>query len=55
MAAVLALVAFLLSLVFHVAGGSVYQYWTDAMLVGLCFVALALIFPGWWGLRGPRG
>lgn len=53
MAAVFALVAFVIALVLNIAGGSVAKYVLDAELIGLALVALALIVPGWWGLRGP--
>ena len=38
--AVLAVVAFLLALVFHIAGGNVTQYVLDAALLGAAFTAL---------------
>jgi hypothetical protein len=47
MAAVLAFVAFVLALIFHIIGGSVAKYWVDAELIGLAFVALELIVPRW--------
>ena len=51
MAAILAFVAFVVALILHVIGGGANKYVLDAELIGLAFVALALIAPGWWGLR----
>ena len=53
-AAIAAFVAFLFALIFHIAGGSVGQYWVDAELTGFIFLAIALAAPWPWGLRGPR-
>jgi hypothetical protein len=46
MFAILAIIAFALALVFHLAGGSVAQYVLDAELAGLICVACHLC--GWW-------
>lgn len=40
---ILAVVAFILALVFHIAGGNVNQYWVDAMLAGFVLWALAAL------------
>lgn len=55
MAALIALLAFAIAFVLHLARSVNGAYWVDAELAGLFFTALALLAPGWWGLRGgPR-
>ncbi len=46
MFAVLAIVAFILALIFHIAGGSVAKYVLDAELLGFVFLAIHLV----WGV-----
>lgn len=53
MAALIALLAFVVALFAHLIGGHGGTYSTDAELVGFIFVALALLVPGWWGIRRP--
>ena len=46
MFAVAAVIAFILALIFHLAGGSVDQYVIDAELFGFIFLAIHLV----WGV-----
>jgi hypothetical protein len=57
MFAVLAIIAFVIALIFHLAGGSVATYVLAAELIGLICVACHLAFGiGWsWARQGPRG
>lgn len=49
----LAVIAFIIALIFHLAGGSVAQYVLDAELLGFIFWSVALLAPGWpWAPRG---
>lgn len=51
--AVLATIAFILALIFHIAGGSVAQYFWDALVLGFVFLSLHLWVPwGPWPWRG---
>lgn len=50
--AVLAVIAFFLALIFHIAAGSVLGYWVDAELIG--FICLALHFTFGWPLPWRR-
>ena len=52
--AVAAIIAFILALVFHIAGGKLSQYVTDAELAGFIFLVITLAAPWPWGLRGWR-
>ena len=47
MFAVLALVAFILAFIFHIAAGSVEQYVLDAVLLGFVFLAASLLWGGY--------
>lgn len=49
---VLALIAFAIALVFHLAGGSVNQYVTDAVLAGFICLAAHFAFGSWPLKRG---
>lgn len=58
MFAIFALIAFILALIFHIAGGSVNQYVIDAELLGFIFLAAYFCIPfgipaGW--TRRPPG
>jgi hypothetical protein len=52
MLAVAAVIAFALALIFHLAGGNVAPYVTDAFLAGMIALALHLLVPGWPWKRG---
>ena len=45
MAAIIAIIAFVVALIFHIAGGSVLRYYVDAELTGFIFLTLHLV----WG------
>jgi hypothetical protein len=53
-AALGAIIAFIFALAFHIAGGKVAQYVTDAELIGFILLAVAVAWLGWWDRRGPR-
>jgi hypothetical protein len=53
-AVIAALLAFAIAFVLHLAKSFNGAYWVDAELIGFIFLALALLAPGWWGMRGPR-
>jgi hypothetical protein len=42
---VLAIIAFVVALIFHIAGGSVTQYVLDAELIGFICLAIHLAWP----------